>query len=314
MQLIWVAGPADKVVKLNLTRRAVVALSVTLTCALVALGVVLYALGMRVAVQYMPELAQHLGGVTSQTEQDKTEARYRAQLQAVHERLDKVADQLKKLEETKNEVLGRVGLGRLLSLSSLPSGDDVRGQGGPLQLLPSSWRLTDRQLDQQIDQSLKQAQRYDSAMASLHSRWANELAQLDAVPARLPMAGEFAITSSFGVRIDPITRLPSMHEGIDFVAPVGTPVLASAAGKVTKAEYAGAYGHLVEIAHADSFVTRYAHLQRIDVQVGDQVLPQTPIGSLGNTGRSTGPHLHYEVDYQGKKMHPIKAMAAWAHD
>jgi murein DD-endopeptidase MepM/ murein hydrolase activator NlpD len=103
-----------------------------------------------------------------------------------------------------------------------------------------------------------------------------------------------------------------MHEGIDFVAPIGTPVLATAAGVVVRAEYAGAYGLMVEVAHADGFVTRYAHLKTIQVKPQDVVERHDAVGTLGNTGRSTGPHLHYEVIYKGRALHPAKALAAWA--
>jgi murein DD-endopeptidase MepM/ murein hydrolase activator NlpD len=108
--------------------------------------------------------------------------------------------------------------------------------------------------------------------------------------------------------------LPSLHEGIDFVAAVGTPVLATAAGEVIRAEYSGAYGNLVEVAHTQGFVTRYAHLKTIDVQPGDPVKQHAVLGTLGNTGRSTGPHLHYELLFKGRSMHPAKAMSAWARD
>jgi murein DD-endopeptidase MepM/ murein hydrolase activator NlpD len=128
----------------------------------------------------------------------------------------------------------------------------------------------------------------------------------------LPLSGNFLLSSSFGVRADPLTHLPSMHEGIDFVAPIGTPVLATAAGVVLRAEYAGAYGLMVEVAHADGFVTRYAHLKTIQVKPQDVIERHAAVGTLGNTGRSTGPHLHYEVIFKGRALHPAKALAAWA--
>ena len=111
---------------------------------------------------------------------------------------------------------------------------------------------------------------------------------------------------------DPLTHQPSMHEGIDFVAPVGTPVLATAPGQVLRAEYSGAYGNMVEVSHQDGFVTRYAHLKTIFVKPGQFIRREETLGTLGNTGRSTGPHLHYEVLLHGQPMHPAKALAAWS--
>lgn len=313
MQLIWIAGPAGKVVKLAITTRTVGMLLAGVVAFLVVLGFVFHWIGLRVAIEHAPQLAHRLGGVTSQSEQDKIEAIYRAKLEHLDQQLLTVSDRLKKLEETKNQVLGRVGLDKLLSFSSQDKMDLNRGQGGPLALLPR-WGSNEWRLDQQIDQSLQQAERFDKSLSQMQMRWEKDLGQLHLVPTQLPVSGEFLLTSSFGFRVDPFTRLPSLHEGIDFVAPVGTPVLATAAGEVIRAEYAGAYGNLVELAHKQGFVTRYAHLKTIDVRLGDQLAQHAVLGSLGNTGRSTGPHLHYEVLFQGRPMHPAKAMSAWARD
>jgi murein DD-endopeptidase MepM/ murein hydrolase activator NlpD len=81
---------------------------------------------------------------------------------------------------------------------------------------------------------------------------------------------------------------------------------------VLVAEYSGAYGKMVDIQHAEGFVTRYAHLQAIHVQAGQIIAPHQTVGTLGNTGRSTGPHLHYEVIFNGRALHPVKALAAWS--
>jgi murein DD-endopeptidase MepM/ murein hydrolase activator NlpD len=313
MQLIWVAGPAGKVVKLSITTRTVAVLVVGLATFLLLLGFVFHWVGWRVAIEYVPELAHRLGGVTSQSEQEKLEATYRAKLEHLDQQLLAVSEHLKKLEDTKNQVLGRVGLAKLLSLTTPDKTDLGWGQGGPLNLLPR-WGATQWQLDRQLDQSLHQAQRMEQSLAQVQTRWDQDLDRLRQVPTQLPVAGEFLLTSSFGYRLDPFTRLPSLHEGIDFVAPVGTPVLATAAGEVVRAEYAGAYGNLVELAHAQGFVTRYAHLNTIAVRPGEQVAQHAELGTLGNTGRSTGPHLHYEVHFKGRAMHPTKALSAWARD
>jgi murein DD-endopeptidase MepM/ murein hydrolase activator NlpD len=313
MQLIWVTGPTGKVVKWSITKRTVAVMLVGLACVMVLLGMLFQWVGLRVALAHVPELAHKIGGVTSQSEQDRMEAIYRVQLQALHQQMDAVGDRLKKLERTKNETLARVGLDRLLSFAAPSFNDASRGQGGPMKLFPR-WGGDSWGLEQQLALSLAQAQAYEKDMVHMQNRWEHDLQRLHQVPSQLPIAGEFALTGAFGFRLDPFTRLPSLHEGIDFVAPVGTPVLATAAGEVLRAENSGAYGQMVEIAHADGFVTRYAHLQSIHVQAGDRVVQHAAVGSLGNTGRSTGPHLHYEVIYKGRAMHPVKAMAAWAND
>jgi murein DD-endopeptidase MepM/ murein hydrolase activator NlpD len=310
MQVIWVSGPAAKVVTWSITARSMLLALAALSSALVILGFVFNLIGLRVAVEYVPELAQRMGGVTSQSEQQKMESVYRSKLETLNQQLASVTERLQELESVKNEVLGKLGIEKLFS-SSLPgNGNFLSARGGPLNLLPM-WGVSDK-LNHQLDQSLKQMLLYDKAMENTRQRWQEDLARINSLPTVLPISGHYLLTSSFGVRADPITHLRSMHEGIDFVAPVGTPVLATADGVVLRAEYAGAYGNMIDVAHADGFVTRYAHLKTIQVQVNDVVKRHDPLGSLGNTGRSTGPHLHYEVIFKGQAVHPVKALAVWS--
>lgn len=311
MQVIWVSGPAAKVVTWSITARTVLLALAAASSCLVILGFVFNLIGLRVAVEYVPELAQRMGGVTSQSEQQKMEAIYRHKLDALNSQLSTVTERLHELESVKNEVLGRSGIEKLFT-SSLPGqGNLLVGRGGPLNLLPR-WGFSAKKLDHQLDQSLKQMQDYDKAMEDMHQRWQKDLARIDRLPTVLPLSTDFALTSTFGVRADPMTHLRSMHEGIDFVAPMGTPVLATADGVVLRAEYSGAYGNMVDVSHADGFVTRYAHLKTINVNIHDKVDRHDKVGTLGNTGRSTGPHLHYEVIFKDQAIHPAKALAVWA--
>lgn len=311
MQLIWVAGPAAKVVTISITTRTVLTAVAAVSGFLVLLGFLFNLIGLRVAVEYVPELAQRMGGVTSQSEQQKIEADYRERLDLLNRQLTSMSDRLMQLERLKNQALGRLGIEKLLSFSSPVHKEGLLGRGGPMNLLPL-WRPAEGPLTTQMDQSLQKAQRYDEAMQEMQSRWQKDLGRMDLLPTLLPISADFAVTSGFGFRADPVTRLPSLHEGIDFVAPVGTPVLSTAPGVVLQAEYSGAYGNMVDIQHAEGFVTRYAHLQAIHVQAGQTIATHQILGTLGNTGRSTGPHLHYEVMFKGRALHPVKALAAWA--
>ncbi len=110
-----------------------------------------------------------------------------------------------------------------------------------------------------------------------------------------PLPFPVPVTSGYGWRIHPITGEMAFHGGIDLGAPMGTPVLATGEGRVDYAGMAGAYGNLVEIHHGRHQATRYAHLSAIDVTVGQRVIKGQRIGLVGSTGRSTGPHLHYEI-------------------
>jgi murein DD-endopeptidase MepM/ murein hydrolase activator NlpD len=130
------------------------------------------------------------------------------------------------------------------------------------------------------------------------------------VPLRRPLAGALEMTSPFGVRIDPFLHQPSMHPGIDFHANVGDPIYATAAGKVVKAGWDGGYGQMVEIDHGEGLATRYGHMSEVDVTVGQKIRAGQIIGHVGSTGRSTGPHLHYEVRVNGEAVNPEKFLIA----
>lgn len=123
-------------------------------------------------------------------------------------------------------------------------------------------------------------------------------------PAGLPLASS-RITSHFGARRNPVTGSFQRHAGVDLAAPTGAPVLATGAGVVSFAGPAGNYGLLVALDHGNGVQTRYAHLSRLGVQRGQTVASGDILGAVGSTGRSTGPHLHYEVRSQGFAINPL---------
>ena len=133
---------------------------------------------------------------------------------------------------------------------------------------------------------------------------------LSLVPYRKPVIGEVEFTSGFGVRSDPFLGRPAMHTGLDFRAASGDPVRATANGKVVSSGWAGGYGRMVEIDHGNGLSTRYGHLSEIGVRVGDQIKIGQVIGAVGSTGRSTGPHLHYETRIDGEAVDPQKFLRA----
>lgn len=134
----------------------------------------------------------------------------------------------------------------------------------------------------------------------------------DALPLRRPLPGEVAYTSSFGTRLDPFTRAAALHTGVDMRAETGAPAYATAAGRVTAADYAGGYGNMVEVDHGRGLVTRYAHLSGYAVSVGQRVEAGTVVGYVGSTGRSTGSHLHYETRIDGEPVDPQRFLRAGA--
>ena len=118
------------------------------------------------------------------------------------------------------------------------------------------------------------------------------------------------ITSGFGARADPFFHQLALHSGVDFRGAPGELVRATAAGRITNASSQGGYGLMVEIDHGKGLVTRYGHLSAIETSVGDIVQPGDVIGRVGTTGRSTGPHLHYEVRASGEATDPMRYLRA----
>ncbi|MEM0979139.1 MAG: M23 family metallopeptidase [Cyanobacteria bacterium P01_H01_bin.58] len=144
-----------------------------------------------------------------------------------------------------------------------------------------------------------------SVRPALESTLAEESARAAAFPNAKPFRGNLETSSEFGLRPNPFGgRRYEMHSGIDFRGSIGTPIQATAEGVVTTAKYAGGYGKYVVIDHGYDHSTLYAHLSAINVEVGDRVKRGDIIGELGNTGRSTGPHLHYEIRREGTAIDP----------
>jgi murein DD-endopeptidase MepM/ murein hydrolase activator NlpD len=130
------------------------------------------------------------------------------------------------------------------------------------------------------------------------------------VPVRKPIYGEIDMSSPFGMRMDPFMRGPAIHAGIDMRGDKGDPVRVTANGTVTIAAWSGGYGNMIEVDHGNGFATRYGHLSKIDVKVGQRVSIGQTIGEIGSTGRSTGPHLHYETRIDGEAVDPQKFLRA----
>jgi murein DD-endopeptidase MepM/ murein hydrolase activator NlpD len=125
------------------------------------------------------------------------------------------------------------------------------------------------------------------------------------LPTMMPVRAPYN-ASSFGRRIDPFTGQWAMHEGIDFLADAGSSIAAAASGVVVFAGLHPQYGYMVDIDHGNDLVTRYAHSSKLFVKEGDIVQRGRKIAEVGSTGRSTGPHLHFEVRYRGAAQNPMK--------
>ncbi|MCO5066132.1 MAG: peptidoglycan DD-metalloendopeptidase family protein [Rhizobiaceae bacterium] len=216
---------------------------------------------------------------------------------AIHKSLEAVeADQLRKLDTMATNAYRESSvLGDALRTAGVDIEDDYgkADVGGPLVPLDQAGIFDSKvkELDEALDRlgGLKQEAR--------------------ALPFANPAPGR-SVSSRFGVRTDPLLGTPAMHSGMDFRAPSGTPILATGYGTVTEAGWNGGYGQMVEIKHANGFATRFGHMSAIHVTVGEQVKPGDVLGEVGSTGRSTGPHMHYEIRRNGVAIDPADFLAA----
>jgi murein DD-endopeptidase MepM/ murein hydrolase activator NlpD len=313
MQLMWLSGPTGQVKSVSVTARNILIAAGALAMALLLLGFVLNWVGLRVAVEYNPDLARSLGGVTTEAEQLRMEAVYRQNLRQLQTSLDQTVQDVKKLEVLKNRFMALATPAGLKDRA--PSTENSKG--GPF-VLPGftqnlMGQIFKQPLHTELQQTASQVQSVNQLLEMQQQNWEQHLTWLEALPIGLPIQSDFRFASGFGLRNDPFTGQIAMHEGIDFAAETGTPVVAPAKGQVVRSEWDPTYGHVIEIKHAENFVTRYAHLSKRLVTENSMVQSGSHSGNVGSTGRSTGPHLHYEIFQNGKVLNPLSVLPATKH-
>jgi murein DD-endopeptidase MepM/ murein hydrolase activator NlpD len=209
-----------------------------------------------------------------------------------------------KLGEMQAQLIRIDSLGeRLANLSGLKPEQRPQaegGRGGPL-IRPTP--LSSAELQGALDALAKEVESRGDTLSLVESQLLDERVRKSMLPTTLPVAMQWN-ASSFGWRIDPITGERALHEGVDFSAQIGTAIVAAASGVVASAETHPEYGNLIEIDHGNGLSTRYAHASKILVKVGALVRRGQKIAEVGNTGRTTGPHLHFEVRQNGIALNP----------
>jgi murein DD-endopeptidase MepM/ murein hydrolase activator NlpD len=230
------------------------------------------------------EAAETVEKVSSAIPEAAALAEIEARQLAYVERLTRFADDRARRAETALRKLG-------LDPSAMVRSATREAMGGPLEVLATS-------VDGSIDP------RFERLGLSLARLSALERG-LDGVPQLLPTdQSQTRISSGFGYRRDPFTRRGAMHSGLDFKGPTGSAIFATANGRVSFAGWKSGYGKVIDIQHSNGVMTRYAHLSRINTAVGQRVEAGERIGALGSTGRSTGPHLHFEVRINDRAVNP----------
>ena len=227
----------------------------------------------------------------------------------VHQNLNAMAVKLGEMQAqlTRLDALGD----RLSALSGIR---DIRftespGLGGAAPTLMPPQNLSLGDFSSKLMALSRQVESRNDMLGVLEAQLFEQAVKKRLLPTMMPVAAPYN-SSSFGNRADPFTGQLAMHEGIDFLADAGSPVVAAAAGVVVFAAFHPQYGYAVDIDHGNDLVTRYAHNAKLFVKEGDVVQRGRKISEVGSTGRSTGPHLHFEVRFRGAAQNPLKFLIA----
>lgn len=251
---------------------------------------------------------QDLMRVVSAEETQKSRDYVRDNLNAMAVKLGQMQAQLLRLDSLGERLASVSGIKLQEARNPAPVRD---ARGGPL-VDPSS--LSANELQQAVEALAHQLESRTDTLSLLEAQLFEDRVRKARLPTTLPVDAQWN-ASAYGWRLDPFTGQRAMHEGVDFPAEVGTRIVAAAAGVVIAAERHPEYGLMIDVDHGNDLITRYAHASKLHVQPGAFVKRGQYIADVGNTGRSTGPHLHFEVRIKGAAQNPNRflQMAADTH-
>jgi murein DD-endopeptidase MepM/ murein hydrolase activator NlpD len=214
------------------------------------------------------------------------------EMQARIMRLDAQTERLLKLAGEKKEVIE----------NAVDTKAQKPNMGGPLVLTAPKSEL---ELQKSIDQLMAEIEFKTDYLDTLEAKLLQQSVYKDMLPNSSPVNAAYN-SSSYGWRVDPFNRSRAFHEGLDFTANTGTLIYAAGDGVVSFAERSGGYGNMVKVDHGSGLETRYAHAAKLLVKVGQRITKGQVVAQVGSTGRSTGPHLHYEIRLNGVALDPRK--------
>jgi murein DD-endopeptidase MepM/ murein hydrolase activator NlpD len=304
VQIILVHPKLRQARTLSLTRRHLAyALGVALFAFMLGSGL-LYYITFQVAVALQVPFLKNIIESVAAEDLRRQEQRLNDSLQAMAMKLGDLQAQIARLEALGERVSGLAGIKPQEFGFGKPPG---RGGAVPgAAAAQQEPRLPD--LQREIEKMSGNLQSRAFFLNQIEVALSERSVARTLTPSMQPVNEGF-VGSGFGWRHDPFTGRVSMHEGLDFAAPVGTPISAAAGGIVIVAEYHPAYGKMVDLDHGNGLTTRYAHASKLHVKVGDIVKRGQLIADVGSTGRSTGPHLHFEVRVNGEAKDPEKFLA-----
>jgi murein DD-endopeptidase MepM/ murein hydrolase activator NlpD len=298
VQIILISDRMAKARSVSLSLRHFVGtalLGLGLLCAATA---AMYWLTLRYASEIRAPALQRLVLSAQEAEAERGRAFVQQNLNAMAVKLGEMQAQLTRLDALGERLSSTAGI-REFRFTEAP------GLGGATPTMMPPQNLSLAEFSDKLAMLSRQVETRNDMMGVLEAQLFEQAVKKKLTPTMTPVSAPFN-ASGFGRRIDPFTGQWAMHEGIDFLADIGTPVVAAAGGIIQFAGFHPQYGYMVDIDHGNDLVTRYAHTSKILVREGDLVQRGRKIGEVGSTGRSTGPHLHFEVRFRGAAQNPNK--------
>ena len=301
MQIILVDRRLKQARTITLSGRTYTLAVAGLITAILLAVVGLFAVALRVSTEFRVPVLQDLVALVMRDEVARNDQFVRDNVSAMARKLGEMQAQLMRLDALGERVSKMSGIRpEEFNFKELP------GRGGSESGVSRALTMDE------LEQELKRISHGVGARADFMDVIESELMAAQVRRALLPQntpVSEGFVGSSYGMRTDPFTGQLAMHAGVDFAAPVGTPIYAAAGGVVVVAEKHSVFGNMVTIDHGKDLATLYAHASRLHVKAGDIVKKGQKIAEVGSTGRSTGPHLHFEVHVKGQAQNPARFLA-----
>jgi murein DD-endopeptidase MepM/ murein hydrolase activator NlpD len=302
LQIILISDRLSKARSVTLSAMHLVASGTALLLLVLGATAAVYWVTLRYAAEVPFPALQRLVLAAQETEAERSRAFVQQNLDAMAAKLGEMQAQLSRLDALGERLASLAGV-RELRIAEAPG----LGGAAPTQMPAQNLSLGD--FSARLLDLSRQLENKNDMLGVLESQLFEQAVKKKLMPTMLPVRAPFN-ASGFGKRVDPFTGQLAMHEGIDFLADAGSPIVAAAGGVVVFAGFHPQYGYVVDIDHGNDLVTRYAHQSKLLVKEGDVVARGSKIGEVGSTGRSTGPHLHFEVRFRGVAQNPSKFLLA----